>query len=101
MVGGYQIYNDQHLVSKLNEEAIKHLSNCRGTLKDTLQLEDYEEEGVVPLGAIKEAFVTLDIELEEDLMDYLLYVIYSKSETIERMNYNALFDLLDGKLAAG
>jgi len=39
-------------------------------------LEDYEEEGIITLPALKEAFETLDIELEDDLLDYILYVIY-------------------------
>jgi hypothetical protein len=52
------------------------LNSCKNTLKDTLQLEDYEEEGIVTLGAFREAFVTLDINLGEDILDYILFVVY-------------------------
>jgi hypothetical protein len=52
------------------------LSSCKNTLKDTLQLEDYEEEGTISLGAFKEGFVTLDIKLDEELLDYILFVVY-------------------------
>mmetsp|Transcript_31960 Transcript_31960/g.31229 ORF Transcript_31960/g.31229 Transcript_31960/m.31229 type:complete len:201 (+) Transcript_31960:302-904(+) len=31
-------------------------------------------------------------------MDYLMFVIYQKSESVEKMNYNAIFDLLEGKI---
>jgi hypothetical protein len=37
-----------------------------------LQLEDYEEEGFINIGAFKEAFVTLDIKLDDELLDYIL-----------------------------
>lgn len=66
---------------------IKLLSGCKGTLKDTIQLEDYEEEGIIELGALKECFTTLDIDIDGALMDYLLYVVYSKSESADKMKY--------------
>ena len=72
---------------------------CKESLRETLQLEDYEEEGVITLGAFREAFVTLDIEIDEDLLDYIVYIVYQKSESSEKMSYNTLFDLIDGKLA--
>ena len=64
-------------------------------------MEDYEEEGTVTLGAFKEAFVTLDITIDEELLDYIIYIVYQKSESKDKMNYNALFDLIDGKLTQG
>ena len=70
-------------------------------MKDTIQLEDYEDEGVVPIAAFEEAFSTLEIEMDKDVMDYLMYVIYQRSENIEKMNYQALFDLIEGKLMQG
>ena len=74
---------------------------CRETLRDTLQCEDYDEEGLIPMSAFTEAFETLELDLEQDLLDYLLYVIYSKSESIEKMKYQTLFDLIEGKLLQG
>ena len=61
-------------------------------------MEDYEEEGVISLPLLKECFETLDIEVEEELLDYLIYVIYQKSESLEKMKYQVLFDLIEGKL---
>jgi hypothetical protein len=52
-----------------------------------LQCEDYDEEGTIPLSAFKEAFETLELEIDKDIYDYLMYVIYSKSESIEKMKY--------------
>lgn len=76
MIGHYKVYNDNNLVKKFNETLTKLLGPCKGTLKETLLLEDYDEEGTIPIGAIKEAFVTLDIEIDEDVLDYLLFVVY-------------------------
>lgn len=55
----------------------------------------------MPLSAFKEAFDTLDIEIDDELYDYLIYVIYQRSESIEKMKFSVLFDLIEGKLAAG
>jgi hypothetical protein len=67
-------------------------------LKETLELEDYDEEGGIPAGAFRDAFHTLDIDLDEDLLDFIFYVVYQKSESVEKLRYSVLFDLLDGKL---
>jgi len=77
------------------------LASCKNTLKETIQLEDYEEEGVITLAGLKEAFETMDIDLDDDVMDYLLFVIYQRSESLDKLKYQALFDLLDGKLVQG
>ena len=51
---------------------------------------------------MKESFQTLDItELTDEpseLLDFILYIVYQKSESLEKMRYGVLFDLLDGKL---
>jgi hypothetical protein len=39
----------------------KELGQCRDTLKETVELEDYEEEGAITVAAFKEAFSTLDL----------------------------------------
>jgi len=51
----------------------------------------------LPIGAIKECFVTLDLEIDEELMDYLMFVIYQKSESVDKMNYGVLLELIEGK----
>jgi hypothetical protein len=66
---------------------MKVFTKCKSTLKDTLQLEDYEDDGTVPVSAFKEAFDTLDIKLDKDTYDYLVYAVYQRSESLEKMNY--------------
>ena len=74
----------------------KELIPCRDTLKETLELEDYEEEGAIPVGAFKEAFTTLELFQEDlELLDFVLYVVYQKSESIDKMRYSVLFELID------
>jgi hypothetical protein len=41
----------------------------------------------VPLSAFNEAFETLDIKIDKDLRDYLIFVIYQRSESLDKMNY--------------
>ena len=67
-------------------------------MKETLELEDYEEEGAIPVSAFKEAFQTLDIQIEDDLLAFIFFVVYQKSESLDKMRYAVLFDLIDGKL---
>ena len=45
-------------------------------MKETIQLEDYEEEGVVTFAALKDAFQTLEIDVSEELLDYILFIMY-------------------------
>ena len=35
------------------------------------------------------------------MLDFLLYVVYSKSESLEQLRYGALFDLMEGRLSLG
>jgi len=64
-------------------------------------VEDYEEDGTLPIYAFKDVFETLDLEVDDDLMEYIISVIYSKSESIEKMKYQVLLDLIDGKVVNG
>jgi hypothetical protein len=53
---------------------------------------------LIEIAALKECFTTIDINIDDALLDYLLYVIYSKSESADKMKYQVLFDLIEGKL---
>lgn len=45
-------------------------------MRETLELEDYDEEGAIPASAFKESFKTLDLDLDEDLLDFIFFVVY-------------------------
>lgn len=87
LIGHYKIYNDNNLAKKYTDILTKILHPCKNTLKDTLMLEDYDEEGTIPIGAMKEAFITLEVDIDEEVLDYLLFVVFSKSESTEKMRY--------------
>lgn len=97
-VGHYKLFGSGPEQGQLVKQLQKLLGNCRDTLLETLQLEDYDEEGAIPAGAFREAFATLDIEIEEELLAFVLYVLYQKSESLDKLRYGVLFELLDGKL---
>lgn len=100
-MGHYKVYQAAD-TQALTKRVQKLLSPCRDTLKETVELEDYDEEGAIPLSALKESFATLDIhELTDepsDLLDFILYILYQKSESLEKIRYSVLFELIDGKL---
>ncbi len=56
------------------------LGRCKESLKECILTEDYEEEGHVSLGQLKECFETLDLispkQIDEDTLDYIVYVLY-------------------------
>lgn len=76
------------------------LAKCKDTLKETIQLEDYEEEGVISTSAFREAFSSLSIDgVDDELIDFLLFLIYSKggSDNMEALRYQPLLELLENK----
>ena len=75
-VGHYKIYNSGSETQSFIKRVQKVLNSCRDTLKETLELEDYDEEGAIPVSAFRESFQTLDIQMEEELLDFIFYVIY-------------------------
>jgi len=58
------------------------LEKSKGALKDAFQLEDFEEEGVVSLKQLKDIFRALQPKLDQELLEYVIYCVYSKSESI-------------------
>ena len=69
-------------------------------MRETLQLEDYEEEGFISANAFKEAFTALSIDgIDSDMLDFLIYLVYTKSGSVssEQLKYWVLFDFLADK----
>jgi Ca2+-binding EF-hand superfamily protein len=46
------------------EKIQKVFAKCKNTLKDSFQLEDYEEEGFISLAYLKEVFTNLELNLD-------------------------------------
>jgi hypothetical protein len=55
----------------------------------------------VPLPAFKEAFSTLEVKVSDELYDYLIYSVYLKSQSFEKLKYSVLLDIVEGKFVQG
>lgn len=83
----------------MNEDLYSSLKLYKGSLLDCLQVEDYDEIGILSAQDIEKGIKNLDLkQLTPDLMDYLMFFIYQRSESVEKMKYTVLFDLLEGNL---
>eukprot|EP00347_Sterkiella_histriomuscorum_P007882 403347201 len=105
LITPYQTYQDQTLIKSYQERLQKLIVPCKETLKETFQMEDYEETGLLTLAQFKESLETLDLIgaakkglIDEELFDYVIFVIYQKSEGLDKLKYNIVFDLIEGKL---
>jgi hypothetical protein len=65
---------------------------------DNLQCEDYEEEGILDLVQLREAISSFDEDLEETLLDYILYYVFIRSASPDRMEYSVLIKLINDGL---
>lgn len=95
------MFNDANQAKRLSDSLIKLFSKVKGTLKDALESEDYDESGTLPHAAFESTFLDLELVLTPEQLEYLLFVVYQRSESLDKMKYNVLFDLLEGKLVQG
>lgn len=92
----YKIYEfDDVLQKRINEK----IGRFKETVKDALEWEDLDGTGYIAASSLKGWFHAMDISLDTDLIDYLIYISgvtdkvgNSKSLMIE---YNKILELLD------
>lgn len=84
--------------SKMQKMCIEKFGKHRQALRDALACEDYEESGILELTQVREAIVSVEEDVDDHLMDWMLYYIYSRSDTVDRMEYQVLIRLLDDAL---
>lgn len=87
-------------MNEVNEEYMKKLvaeafARSRGTLIDALQCEDYNEEGLLELTQLYESISSVNEDLEGNILDYMLYYVFVRSQAPDRMDYKVLIDMLD------
>ena len=91
LIGQYYLYIQEETTgynddpSVVQEEYMQKLvyenfSRYRETLVESLKCEDYEEQGLLELSQLKEAIVTVNEELEQNIIDYMLYYVFMRSE---------------------
>ena len=81
--------SERHMQQKSVEQFGRKLERLLSCLKD----EDYEDEGVLDLVQLKEA-ITSECE-DTQIVDYLLYYVFVRSESASQMQYEKIIAMLD------
>ncbi len=97
MVGSYQLFNKAGVVQQYTKMVQEIFKSCRLSLEEAVKLEDYDEVGHIPLSAMKEAFSMLDVDVSDELQDFIYYIVYCKSDSSQQLKYKVLFDLVQGR----
>ena len=73
----------------------KKFFQIKDTLHDNLSCEDYEQEGVVDLIQLKEAIMGVDEDLEQQIFDFMLWYVYVRSDSVDRLEYRSIIQLIE------
>ncbi len=101
LVGSYKLFSDkqqgEHYLpdTTMRKRFFETFGRYRPALNDALASEDYEDAGLIDLTQVREAIVSVVEDVADDLVDWMLYQIYSRSESIDRMKYRTIIDVLD------
>ncbi len=68
------------------------------SLQEAVKLEDYDEVGFIPLSALKEAISMLDVDVDQDVQDFIFFMVYCKSDSAQQLRYKVLFELVEGRM---
>ena len=74
---------------------LEKFSKKRQTLSDALCCEDYEDTGILELSQVREAILSVDEDLDDHILDWMLFYVYSRSEHVDQMEYKVLIQMLD------
>ena len=85
----------------MQKRAVEKFGRHRQTLNDALACEDYEDTGILELTQVREAIISVDEDIDDHLMDWMLYYVYSRSEHVDRMEYKVLITMLDEAIKHG
>jgi len=67
----------------------------RQRIVNALKDEDYEDEGMLDLVQLKDVIASEYEGVDDQLIDYLLYYVYIRSESTSRMQYKHIITMLD------
>lgn len=73
----------------------QNFSESREILLEALTCEDYVEQGILDLDQIMEAITTVKEDIDENILNYLLYYVLLRSQDFDNMQYKHLIDLVD------
>jgi hypothetical protein len=104
LVGPYKIYcDDLQGVDYASEDQMKlkvieKFGKYKFALSEALQCEDYEQEGILDLTQLQEAILSVDDDLDDHVLDYMLYYVYARNEHADKFEYKVLLSLLDEEI---
>lgn len=93
----YKTYeNDEE---EMRQRVKQQVGRFMSTLKDALECEDLDGTGYIPARTLKSCFHAMDINLDDDLIDYLIYA----SGTLDKignsshlmLEYNKIIELIE------
>lgn len=101
LIGPYKIYSESQsgvdFVSdlRMKNKCVERFGKSRQTLNDALACEDYEDTGILELTQVREAITSVFEDIDDHLMDWMLYYIYSRSDHVDKMEYKVLIQMLE------
>lgn len=106
LIGPYKIYSDDRSGHDYSTEAgmkkvvVDKFARYKSTLLDSLSCEDYENEGFVELTQLREAILSLDEECDQHVLDYMLWYVYVRSESVKQLEYRVLVTMIEEQAKA-
>jgi len=101
LIGPYKIYSDQSAGvdfisdAQMKKRCVDRFGKHSQTLNDALACEDYEDTGILELTQVREAITSVYEDIDDHLMDWMLYYIYSRSDHVDKMEYKLLVEMLN------
>lgn len=101
LIGPYKVYSDVQKGVDFESEAsmkqtvIEKFWKYRQTLAEALSCEDYEEKGILDLTQLREAILSVEEDLDNHILDYMLFYVYVRNESVERFEYMSLIKMLE------
>ena len=79
----------------MKQTVIEKFWKYRQTLAEALSCEDYEEKGILDLTQLREAILSVEEDLDNHILDYMLFYVYVRNESVERFQYMSLIKMLE------
>lgn len=71
-IDNFSLYGNE--VNEFDKRIRTQVGRFSGTLQEALELEDLDGTGYIPANTLKSCFHAMDIAIDDDLVDYLIYV---------------------------
>lgn len=107
-VGPYQVFADNVPFGKDEDDycsetevrlqCIETFLKYLPALKDALSAEDYENSGLCDHIQIREAIQSVHEDVDNQLLDWMVFYVFNQSESVEKMKYRVLTQLLEEEL---